>query len=90
MKISTVHHLDIANAMNMVLDGTMDRRIVNLTDEATTSIYELVQLAGGKMESSAEPLQNPWHLHANSSLARSLGFQPIVRTVYQAAQENLL
>jgi len=90
MKISTVHHIDIANAMRIALDGTMDKRIINITDEATTSIYELVQLVGGEMDSSAEPLQNPWHLHANGLLARSLGFQPVVRTVYQAIQENLL
>jgi UDP-glucose 4-epimerase len=90
MKISTAHHLDIANAMRIALNGAMDKRIINITDEATTSIYELVQLVGGKMESSAEPLQNPWHLHANGMLARSLGFQPVVRTVYQAVQENLL
>jgi len=90
MKISTIHHQDIANAMSMALNGVMDKRIINITDEATLSIYELIQLAGGKMGSSAEPLQNPWHLHANGSLARSLGFQPVVRTVYQAVQENLL
>ncbi|WP_425605469.1 conjugal transfer nickase/helicase domain-containing protein [Pseudoxanthomonas putridarboris] len=29
-------------------------------------------------------------LHANGSLARRLGFQPTVRTVYQAAEEKLL
>jgi hypothetical protein len=39
---------------------------------------------------SSEPLVNPWHLHLDGSLARSLGFRPIVRTVYQAAQEHLL
>ena len=89
-KISTVHHIDIANAMGIALNGVMDKRIINITDEATLSIYELVQLAGGKMESSAEPLQHPWYLHANGSLARSLGFQPVIRTVYQAVQENLL
>lgn len=89
-KISTIHHIDIANAMNMALSGTMDKRIVNIMDEATTSLYELIQLAGGQIEASAEPLQNPWHLHADGSLARSLGFQPMIRTVHQAAQENLL
>jgi len=42
------------------------------------------------MESSSLPLTNPWHLQVDSSLARSLGFQPEVRTVYQAVQDNLL
>lgn len=90
MKISTVHHIDIANAMRIALDGAMDKQIINITDEATTSIYELVELTGAKTESSAEPLQNPWHLHASGLLARSLGFQPVVRTVYQAKWEGLL
>jgi hypothetical protein len=33
---------------------------------------------------------SPRTLRLDGSLARSLGFQPIVRTVYQAAQESLL
>jgi hypothetical protein len=37
-----------------------------------------------------EPLVNPWYLHADGSLARSLVFQPSVRTVYQAVQDKLL
>lgn len=32
----------------------------------------------------------PWHLHLDRAVARSLGFQPTVRTVSQAAQEMLL
>jgi UDP-glucose 4-epimerase len=89
-KMSMIHHLDIANAMNIALTGAMDRRIVNIVDEAPTSIYELVKLVGEKMEPSSEPLPNPWHLHVNGSLARRLGFQPSVRTVYQAFQLKLM
>ncbi|MBS1661467.1 MAG: NAD(P)-dependent oxidoreductase [Bacteroidetes bacterium] len=90
MKLSTIHHRDIATAMSMALAGAFDGRIINISDEAPTSIYELVHLIGGSMESSSTPLQNPWYLHSDGSLARSLGFQPVVRTVYQAAQETLL
>lgn len=90
MKMSIIHHRDIATAMNIALAGTMDGRIVNISDEAPMSMYELVRLVGGTMESSSEPLQNPWHLYTDASLARSLGFQPVVRTVYQAIQENIL
>jgi len=90
MKISTVHHRDIATAMDMALVGTFDKRIVNITDEGPLSVYELLGLVGATMESSADPLTNPWYLHADASLARSLGFMPMVRTVYQAVQENLL
>ncbi|MGV6874115.1 hypothetical protein ACUSIJ_15690 [Pseudochelatococcus sp. B33] len=68
----------------------MDGYIVNIADEAPTSIYGLVALVGGTMEPSSVPLGNPWHLHLDVSLTRSPGFQPIVRTVYQAAQENLM
>lgn len=90
MKISTIHHRDIATAMNMALAGDMDNRIVNISDEAPTSVYELAKIVGQQIASSSEPLQNPWYLHVDSSLARSLGFKATVRTVYQAVQENLL
>lgn len=88
--MSTVHHRDIATAMRMALDGQFDRRIVNISDEAPTTIYELVRLVGGTMDDSADPVSDPWFLHMDGSFARSLGFQPKVRTVYQAAQEGLL
>jgi len=90
MRMSTIHHRDIYNAINMALQGLMDGRVVNISDEAPTSIYELVQLVGGTMPSSAEPLENPWYLHVDGSLARSLGFRPVIRTVYQAATEGIL
>lgn len=90
MRMSTIHHRDIYTAVKMALDGRMDGRIVNISDDTPMSLYELLQLAGEPMESSAEPLENPWYLHVDSSLARSIGFQPLVRTVCQAAQEKLL
>lgn len=90
MKISTIHHLDIATAMEMALQGTMDKRICNITDDAALSIYELLQITGNTMESSSEPLLNPWYLHSDSTLVHNLGFQPKVRTVRHAKQENLL
>lgn len=87
-RMSLVHHRDIATAMQLALTGAMDGRIVNIADEAPTSIYELVGLVGGTMEASSVPLENPWHLHMDVSVARSLGFQPVIRTVYQAVQEK--
>lgn len=90
MRMSTIHHRDIYTAVMMALQGTMDGRVVNIADEAPTTLYELLRIVGKPMASSAEPLINPWYLHADASLARSLGFQPTVRTVYQAAQEKLL
>lgn len=89
-RISTIHHRDIATAIQLALDGAFDSRIVNISDEAPTSIHELAQLVGETLEPSSEPLENPWHLHVDGSLARSLGFQPRVRTVYQAVQEKLM
>ncbi|HEU4583174.1 MAG TPA: NAD(P)-dependent oxidoreductase [Polyangiaceae bacterium] len=89
-RMSMVHHRDIATAMFLALNGAMDGRIVNIVDDAPTSIYELVQLVGETMDPSSEPLSNPWHLHVDGSLARSLGFQPTVRTVHQAVKEKLM
>jgi nucleoside-diphosphate-sugar epimerase len=89
-RMSLVHHRDIATAMRLALTGSMDGRIVNIADDAPTSIYELVGLAGGTMDASSTPLDNPWHLHMDVTLARRLGFQPVVRTIYQAVQEQLM
>jgi nucleoside-diphosphate-sugar epimerase len=90
MKMSTIHHRDIYTAVNLALNGVFDSRIVNIADEGSLSLYELLKIVGVTMESSSEPLSNPWYLQADSSLARSLGFQPSIRSVYQAMQENLL
>lgn len=89
-KMSTVHHRDIATAMQLALTGAMDGRVVNIVDDVPTSIYELARLVGETIEPSAEPLSNPWHLHVDGTLARSLGFVPTVRTVHQAVEERLL
>jgi len=76
--------------MRLALTGAMDGRVVNIVDEAPTSIYELVELVGETLDGSSEPLTNPWHLHVDGTLARTLGFQPIVRTVHQAVHEKLM
>jgi nucleoside-diphosphate-sugar epimerase len=89
-KMSTIHHRDIATAVNLALTGAMDGRIVNIVDDAPISLYELARLVGETMEPSAEPLVNPWYLHIDGSLARSLGFEPTIATVYQAEREAAL
>jgi len=66
-KMSLIHHCDIANAMIPALAGAMDGHIVNIVDEAPTSIYKLLALIGETMEPSAEPLSNPWHLHVDGA-----------------------
>lgn len=85
-----IHHRDIAVAVKLALEGLFDGRTVNICDEAPASMYELAQLAGKSLEPSPLPLENPWHLLVDHSLARSLGFQPSVRTIYQAVQDKLL
>lgn len=90
MRMSTVHHRDVATGMFLALDGAFDGRIVNIADDLPASMLELAMLGGGKLDSSAEPLVRPWELQVDTTLARSLGYRPTVRTVHQAAQENLL
>lgn len=87
--MSTIHHRDIAKAITLALERDFDRRIVNLADEAPSSIYELAAITGRQRDSSSAPLENPWQMHVDTSLARSLGFRPSVRTVYQAWQEGI-
>lgn len=89
-RMSLIHHRDIATAMRLALTGALDGQVVNIADDAPTSLYELVLLAGGTMAESAAPLTNPWHLHMDASLSRRLGFRPTVRSIHQAAQEGLL
>ncbi|SON55260.1 Cholesterol dehydrogenase [Hartmannibacter diazotrophicus] len=89
-RMSTVHHRDVATAVQLALEGAFDRLVVNVADDAPASIYELTGLLGVQLESSAEPLSNPWYLQVDSSLARSLGFHCSVHSVYQAQQEGLI
>ncbi|WP_156103089.1 hypothetical protein [Erwinia sp. 9145] len=89
-KMSLIHHRDIATAILLGLTGAMDGRVVNIVDEAPTSYYELLQLLGETMEPSAEPVINPWHLHVDGSLARSLGYVPTYATIYQAQRKGAL
>tara|TARA_B100000678_G_scaffold284311_1_gene285714 strand:- start:21 stop:830 length:810 start_codon:yes stop_codon:yes gene_type:complete len=89
-RMSTIHHRDIAMAIQLALQGAFDRRVINVADEAAMSVYELAGLMGSQMASNSVPLPNPWYLHVDGSLARSLGFRPSVRTVYQAREEGLL
>ncbi len=88
-RMSTIHHRDIAQAVTLALRGVFDRRVINLADEAPSSIYELAGMVGSRLNSSSAPLSNPWYLHVDTSLARSLGFRPSIRTVYQAFEEGL-
>ncbi len=88
--MSTIHHRDIATAMALALTGAMDGRVVNIADDVPASMFELIALGGGSMEASAEPLASPWAMQVDTALARSIGFRPTIRTVYQAAPEKLL
>lgn len=89
-RMSTIHHHDIATAIKLALDGVFDRQIMNVADEAPMSIFELAGLVDTRMKPSSEPLSNPWYLHVDASLARSLGFKPVIRTIYQAQQEGIV
>jgi nucleoside-diphosphate-sugar epimerase len=89
-RLSLVHHRDIATAVELALTGAMDGRIVNIADEAPASVLEIANLVGADYKTSAEPLTNPWNGQIDASLARELGFKPLVPTVYQASREGAL
>jgi nucleoside-diphosphate-sugar epimerase len=84
------HQRDVARAFELALNGVMDQRIVNIVDDAPMTLYEMASIIGASIEPSAEPLTNPWMGRMDGSLSRSLGFRPMIPTVYQAAQEGLL
>lgn len=89
-RMSLVHHRDIATATRLALTGAWDGRIVNITDEAPTSLYELIEIAGGAMEPSSEALEHPWRLQMDGALARRLGYRPSVRTIHHAIEQNVM
>ncbi len=89
-RMSLIHHRDIATAMRLALSGALDGQIVNITDDAPTSVYELVRAAGGDMQPSSEALPHPWHLQMDGSRARRLGFRPTVRTIHHAVELGAL
>ena len=89
-RMSLIHHRDIATAVDLALTGALDRRIVNIADEAPTTVYELAAMVGARLKPVAAPLPNPWSLVVDAARARDLGFAPKVRTVHQAVAEGLL
>ena len=89
-RMSVVHHRDVAGAVNLALTGALDGHVVNVSDDAPTTFFELFEVVGEALQPSAEPLINPWHGHMDNTRARSLGFRPTVNTVHQAVLENLM
>jgi nucleoside-diphosphate-sugar epimerase len=89
-RMSTIHHRDIAAAIDLAIAGTFDGRAVNITDDAAMTIYELVRIVGEDMDGSSDPMHDPWYLHIDGSRARTLGFRPSVRTVHEAMESGWL
>ena len=88
--LSLLHHRDVAQAVRLALTGALDQRVVNILDEAPTTALEMCRIVGAEMPPNHAPLANPWGGRIDGALARSLGFQPEVRTIQQAIQEGLL
>jgi len=87
---SVVHHRDVATVVRLALTGSMDGRVVNVTDDAPVTVYEMAELAGDPIGGSSEPLPNPWAGRMDGSLARELGFRPTVPTIRDAARDGIL
>jgi UDP-glucose 4-epimerase len=87
---SLAHQRDVALAFRFALSGAMDGKIVNIADDAPSTLYDMARAVGVTVASSAQPLVNPWWGRADAALSRSLGFQPTVRTLLQAVEENIL
>ena len=87
---SLAHQRDVARAFELALGGAMDRRIVNIADDAPSTLYDMARAVGVTIESSAQPLNNPWWGRADATLSRSLGFRPSIATLNQAVREGIL
>jgi len=87
---SVAHHRDVMTAVGIALSGRMDRRVVNIADDADATVFEMAALAGSPLEGSSAPLANPWAGRMDATLARQLGFRPTVPTIHAAARDGLL
>jgi nucleoside-diphosphate-sugar epimerase len=87
---SMIHQRDVAGAVKLALTGAMDGQIVNVTDDAPTSVYEIARIVGATIDLSSDPLPNPWMGRMDGSKLRRLGFRPTIATVYQAAEAGIL
>jgi UDP-glucose 4-epimerase len=87
---SLAHQRDVARAFELALTGAMDEHIVNIADDAPSTLYDMARAIGITIPSSAEPLNNPWWGRADGTLSRSLGFMPTIATLHQAIREGIL
>ena len=87
---SVVHQRDVATVIRLALSGVMDGRIVNVTDDAPVTVFEMAQYTGQPIAGSAEPLVNPWSGLMDGTLVRELGFTPTVPTIHGAARAGIL
>jgi UDP-glucose 4-epimerase len=76
---SLVHQGDVAGAIELALTGAMDGHIVNICDDAPTTLYEMARLVGSPIEPSAEPLTDPWMDHGFAASASSLRFRLCIK-----------
>jgi UDP-glucose 4-epimerase len=87
---SLAHQRDVARAFQLALTGVADGRIVNIADDAPSTLYDMARAVGVKIESSAEPLNNPWWGRSDGTLSRTLGFIPTIATLNQAVRDGIL
>ena len=87
---SLSHQRDVSRAFELALTGVADKRIVNITDDAPSTLYDMARAVGVTVEATAQPLNNPWWGRVDGTLGRALGFRPTVVTLSQAVQESIL
>lgn len=87
---SVAHHRDVAAVIQLALTGALDRRTVNVTDDAPVTVYEMADFGGNPIAASAEPLTDPWSGRMDGTLLRGFGFRPTVPTIHAAAHDGIL
>lgn len=87
---SVMHHRDVAVLMRLALSGAMDGQVINASDDAPVTVFEMAALAGKPIEGSNEPLINPWSGRMDTTRLRELGFRPTVPTIHAAAADRIL
>ncbi len=92
-RLHLIHHADIAQAVKLaVRTQGIGGEIYNIGDDAPITLQEVVRITHqtAKLVDPATPLTKPWSGLMDTTKIRSLGFRPLVPSLYAARDLNIL
>jgi nucleoside-diphosphate-sugar epimerase len=92
-RLHLVHHADIAQAVKIAIRGSgKGGEIYNVADDAPITIQEALRITrqSAKLPDPRTPLTNPWNGILDTSKIRTIGFRPLVPSIFIARDLGLL